>query len=682
MRKDRQTSIVTKTSLVIGISIALIFSIITVYTYIYTYNSTLTEIKRNVLSKTAEASLNISNIFDITSQVAKQASLDNNIRTYLKEVRNKSQIQNHRYYKVVDKTLKNYNDSYENLLFLWMGNDKASFFIDNFSTVSKPNWDFSSRPWYLQSTKTKSIFFTAPYTTGEGDSEVMVLSAVQPVYENDEYLGVISADVSLSNIPKVMDSLKIGDKGLNFLFTSDGTLVYTQNMSDKDEELNIDSEAYKHLKEVYKLSTGEVLEVESNGQKYLAAYQNIPANDWGVISLVNKDEALYAVNRGSLILIVSLVVLALLLVLFVYFYIKITINPLKSLVVQTNKLSSGDLRTKIEKKNLTRKDEIGELTRSFDKMSSNISSLIKNIINASGLLYSSSADLENKTQNISSISDEIANTVSELAKGAMNQAEDTESGVSKTVDMARIIERNNKLNSHLSETVENIKINANEGKSVLNELVKHTNENECISKEIFDIVKTTEENSKNIDIASDMIASIADQTNLLALNAAIEAARAGDAGKGFSVVAEEIRKLAEDSTESTKNIHDIVVTLIENASYAVTKMNEAGEVVERQKQSVIDTEIKFTDILNAIDSAENSVKEVLLSSTEIENKKEEIISILESLAAIAEENAASTQEVSASTEEASAQLHEISSESEKLVEISDNLKEEISKFKI
>lgn len=552
------------------------------------------------------------------------------------------------------------------------------------SGVELPShFDPTSRSWFKDALSSGDYVVSSPYL--DVDSGNMVIAISKKITFKNGDVAVIASDIQITNVVTQILEANHSDN-LVFLIDGDGDIVAhpSEGLNPTEDGLtNISSlDSFDKLNSTIQNGSSSHSFNDYEGKsRYFYSYQ-IGGTTWKLVSGIDAgvvDQAMVDSFIGTLIAVIVLLILSITLGILFSNSISRPILRLKDLSIQ---LANKDLQLSFNPADEKRKDEIGDLTYNFRIMADNFSEFISGVSGSAVTIERTSRSLEDKNSAISTISQEIANTVSELAKGAMNQAEDTGNGVNRTVDLAKIIENNHVLNENVDNSILNIKNNANEGKVVLNTLVNYSQENEQISKEIFEIVIATQESSRNINIASDMIAGIADQTNLLALNAAIEAARAGEAGKGFSVVAEEIRKLAEDSTESTKNIHDIVITLIERADYAVNKMNEAAEIVSRQRETVSETESKFTDILDAIGKAESSIKEVMASSTEVEEKKNDIIGILESLAAIAEENAASTEEVSASTEEASAQLHEISAESQTLVEISDVLKDEIGKFKL
>ncbi len=179
-----------------------------------------------------------------------------------------------------------------------------------------------------------------------------------------------------------------------------------------------------------------------------------------------------------------------------------------------------------------------------------------------------------------------------------------------------------------------------------------------------------------------MIESISEQINLLSLNAAIEAARAGELGRGFAVVAEEIRKLAEESNKFTGEIINLINELTVQTRNSVSIMQEVGQIVFSQIESVNTTNDEFRGIAEAIEIMRDITHKVSNSSDEMEQKKESIISIIENLSAISEENAAETQEASASVEEQTASMEEIANSSEELAKIAEDLDAQVRIFKL
>lgn len=221
-----------------------------------------------------------------------------------------------------------------------------------------------------------------------------------------------------------------------------------------------------------------------------------------------------------------------------------------------------------------------------------------------------------------------------------------------------------------------------EGLKEIDNLLRVTEESNEVAKEISEGILKTHESSSKIGQASNVIASIAEQTNLLALNAAIEAARAGEMGRGFSIVAGEIKKLAEQSSKSTKEIDEIVKELQSNAQHAVKTMERVSEITKEQTDSVMKNKDKYILIEEAMESTLEVLEELNASGQEIENMKNVIIDTLQNLSAIAEENSAATEEISASIEEQTAFIEEIANASDRLSDLAQKLQAIIEKFKV
>ena len=356
-----------------------------------------------------------------------------------------------------------------------------------------------------------------------------------------------------------------------------------------------------------------------------------------------------------------------------------TINILKK---QMGFMASGDFSKDIPEELLTKNDEFGEISQAVSSMQMSIRDVVKNVMVASEQLAASSEELTATSQQSSTAANEIGKTIEEIAYGASDQAKNTGQGASSILELGSLIMENKSDIQNLNTTTEKVNNLKDEGLEVLVDLVEKTNINSKSSKEVQEIIINTNESAGKIVSASEMIKSIAEQTNLLALNAAIEAARAGEAGRGFAVVADEIRKLAEESNKFTEEISNIINDLTDKASSGVKTMEELEEIVSSQSRSVKLTNDKFQGIADSIEEMRSLINRVNDSSDEMEYKKEDIISIIESLSSISEENAAGTEEASASVQEQTAAMEEIANASEELSKIAEELNERVGEFTI
>lgn len=353
---------------------------------------------------------------------------------------------------------------------------------------------------------------------------------------------------------------------------------------------------------------------------------------------------------------------------------------LKKVTESAVRLSKLDITENIPEKLTNRKDEIGLLAVSFQQIIDNLKVFIGKIDETSGLLASSSSELNESSAQSSLAANEVASAIEEIARGASDQALDTEKGSKQIEELGGLVESNENHLRKLNTSTQKVEELKNEGSKSLNELMEATQTNITATSAIQTIIVDTDDSAQRIGNASSMIKNIAEQTNLLALNAAIEAARAGDAGKGFAVVAEEIRKLADQSNGFTEQIEEIVADLNTNTQRAVETMKEVTDSSERQSHQVKETNTKFNGISQAIAVMAKAIDTINNSGEEMLTKKEKIIEVIENLSAISEENAAGTEEASASVEQQTSTMLEIANSSELLADLAGEMKEAIAQF--
>jgi Methyl-accepting chemotaxis protein len=351
----------------------------------------------------------------------------------------------------------------------------------------------------------------------------------------------------------------------------------------------------------------------------------------------------------------------------------------KDIVLFENRYKGHDIE-KIKQALMGRNDELGILGQVIKAATINQKEITNRLLQTASEVTNTSQELTLISQESAKAVEEIAKTIEQIAGTATEQASDSENGVRQILELGNLIEKDQNYLVDLNRSADTVETMKNEGTVSIVELKKRTAERERYMERIQEGIIKTNQSAEKINSASQMIQAVADQTNLLALNAAIEAARAGEAGRGFAVVAEEIRKLAEQSGQSTRDIAEIVKELQINSQNAVEIIDKSSVITKQQEDSVSITDQRFEGIALAIEETKKIIERLNTAGQEMEKKKDQITDVLKKLAHIAEENAASTQQVSAASEEQTASMIEIAHASEGLSLVAKELQESIDKF--
>lgn len=355
-------------------------------------------------------------------------------------------------------------------------------------------------------------------------------------------------------------------------------------------------------------------------------------------------------------------------------------KPIRMVVTYVQNLASGDLTQK--PLTINSQDELRTLVDATNAMNDQLKGTLTLINNVAETVAANSEEISQSSNEVRSGAEQVARTMQELAEGAEQQA-------SSATDLAQIMENfsatvtiatqeGEELMQH-SQSVRDLTLT---GQRYMNDSTKQMNDIDDIVQIAVQKVEGLNEQSKEISELVLVIDSIADQTNLLALNAAIEAARAGEQGKGFAVVADEVRKLAEQVSLSVTDISSIV-TRIQDETADVTKSLQAGyNEVKKGTAQITETDATFTRISEAVNGMSTNITTITTNLEGISGTTSQINQAIDDIAAISQQAAAGVEETSATVQETASTLDEVARGTDQLAARAEELNHQVNYFKL
>lgn len=472
-------------------------------------------------------------------------------------------------------------------------------------------------------------------------------------------------------------------------------LIELKPQLETNEELAILSDIDKYDKDVNHLFLNEIVPVVKSGDKAQASL-NRGKTQILRSSTVKKVDDLRSIldshqaaadqqvnqnlNLTITVLIIAIILSTLIGIVIVYLINRIVQRNLKKVIVMAKEISDGNLT--VEESTYTGKDEIGQLSSAMNIMLVSLKDMVAKISTVSETVTSQSEEMTQSAIEVKEGSRQVAATMQELSAGAESQANDS-SDLSEAMStfIDKIHEANNN-GQHIHESSTFVLKLTNEGGQLMDSSVNQMNSIDQIFKVAVEKVKGLDEQSKEISTLVGVIKAIADQTNLLALNAAIEAARAGEHGRGFAVVADEVRKLAEQVSVSVSDITEIVSGIQKESGDVVTSLEEGYNQVEKGSHQITTTGKTFEKINQSVSDMVTRIQDVSENLKDIVVRSEQMSQSIENIASVSEESAAGIEQTSASIQQTSSSMEEIAGSADQLSILAEELNSQVRRFKL
>jgi len=537
---------------------------------------------------------------------------------------------------------------------------KGGLYDEILATDGKPVWRFIDKSETGADVKSLALFVKIKHPTS---SNVAVLQ-------------LLTSKIALK---KITSELKLEEDGGTIFLLDKDNVILASNQSNVDAGSVIQEniiQGYISSQDGSEHHASHTL-IDIDGVEMLASYNVAP--NWKVVSIVPLENLMKNTRRMTASVIMISVISLLAAILISSLVTKSVHAPMSRLNKAVSRLKEGDLTQDLAD---PYKDEIALLSHNFTDMVASIGNIIREVRTASSNVVKSAESIANFCNHSRYSLEQIASAMEDVAYGSTHQHEEAQSAneaMNRLADSLNAIIANARDAFDATEKTKVLSENANEVIESLNEKAGITN---AATNSIIEGILDLSADMKKISDIIKIIASISDQTDLLALNASIEAARAGKAGLGFVVVAEEVKKLSYQSRESSEKIAQIISQIQKKVDAISGEAHHTKSAIEGQMQAVKHTDETFRIITDSTIGIASRLNQMMSGINAMETQKNATVDSVSRILGITEGFAATTQEINATTEEQISSAIQLESLAREMNTLAVNLEQSIQQFKI
>lgn len=540
--------------------------------------------------------------------------------------------------------------------------------------------DLSERDYFIKGIKGEQSVSNVLNSNATGNR---ILAIATPILNaNKEIVGVVSATVNFESLIQEFLQNENSQNNSTYPVLVDGNnIVQFHPNADLIGKTIEEAGFSKNIGDIFeKGKTSGSKKIEVNGEEQLVTYAPLKSAGIGIYLFTSFDDILQVTNSIKNITLIIIAVVTVLIISVAIWIANGMTKPIRNIVAQLRLVATGDLTSKDIV--VQSKDEIGQLADNTNSMKHSLRELIKQLKESSEHTAETSEQLAVSADQSNQTSVVITESIQAVAEGAADQAEMVTESTEALDEVAQGVQQIAEASATISEKASSTLNKAQTGKESVEKNITQMNTIQQSVQNSDELTKSLIVRSQDIVKILEVITSIADQTNLLALNAAIEAARAGEHGKGFAVVADEVRKLAEESQRSSQEIASIVTIIQKEIEQTSESMNAVMNEVESGVLIANNSRELFMEILELTYDVSDNITNMSATSEEISAGAEEVSASFNQISTITKNTKTSTQEVAAASEEQLAGIEEISSAAQSLKNLAAELEKTITKFTI